>query len=65
MPIDIGVGHHPENAIDKIDLLKIDAEKSELDIIKGIEDRDWPKSIRSWWKSTTPHAKRSSESRIC
>jgi HAD superfamily phosphatase (TIGR01681 family) len=32
-----------ENQIDKIDLLKIDAEKSELDIIKGIEDRDWPK----------------------
>jgi len=32
-----------ENHIDKIDLLKIDAEKSELDIIKGIEDGDWPK----------------------
>jgi FkbH-like protein/FkbM family methyltransferase len=32
-----------ENRIDRIDLLKIDAEKSELDIIKGIEDRDWPK----------------------
>ena len=32
-----------ENQIDKIDLLKIDAEKSELDIIKGIDDRDWPK----------------------
>ena len=32
-----------ENHIDKIDLLKIDAEKSELDIIMGIEDRDWPK----------------------
>src|SRR5262249_43944856 len=32
-----------ENQIDKIDLLKIDAEKSELDIINGIEDRDWPK----------------------
>jgi len=32
-----------ENGIDKIDLLKIDAEKSELDIIKGIEDLDWPK----------------------
>jgi FkbH-like protein/FkbM family methyltransferase len=32
-----------ENLIDKIDLLKIDAEKSELDIIRGIEDRDWPK----------------------
>lgn len=32
-----------ENQIDKIDLLKIDAEKSELDIIRGIEDRDWAK----------------------
>jgi FkbH-like protein/FkbM family methyltransferase len=32
-----------ENQIDKIDLLKIDAEKSELDIIDGIEERDWPK----------------------
>jgi FkbH-like protein/FkbM family methyltransferase len=32
-----------ENRIEKINLLKIDAEKSELDIIKGIEDRDWPK----------------------
>jgi FkbH-like protein/FkbM family methyltransferase len=32
-----------ENRLEKIDLLKIDAEKSELDIINGIEDRDWPK----------------------
>ncbi len=32
-----------ENHIDKIDLLKIDAEKSELDIIAGIADSDWPK----------------------
>jgi FkbH-like protein/FkbM family methyltransferase len=32
-----------ENRIDKIDLLKIDAEKSELDIIQGIEERDWLK----------------------
>jgi FkbH-like protein/FkbM family methyltransferase len=32
-----------ENEIDKIDLLKIDAEKSELDIIKGIDDCDWLK----------------------
>ena len=32
-----------ENHIDRIDLLKIDAEKSELDIIKGIADCDWPK----------------------
>jgi FkbM family methyltransferase len=32
-----------ENQLEEIDLLKIDAEKSELDIINGIEDRDWPK----------------------
>lgn len=32
-----------ENQIDKIDLLKIDAEKSELDIMNGIEDGDWAK----------------------
>jgi FkbH-like protein/FkbM family methyltransferase len=32
-----------ENNIEKIDLLKIDAEKSELDIIKGIKDGDWDK----------------------
>jgi len=32
-----------DNRIDRIDLLKIDAEKSELDIIRGIEDCDWAK----------------------
>jgi FkbH-like protein/FkbM family methyltransferase len=32
-----------ENQIDRIDLLKIDAEKSELDIIKSIAEYDWPK----------------------
>ena len=32
-----------ENRIDRIDLLKVDAEKSELDILGGIEDGDWPK----------------------
>ena len=31
-----------ENRIEKIHLLKIDAEKSELGIIKGIDDRHWP-----------------------
>ncbi len=31
-----------ENKIEKVHLLKIDAEKSELDIIKGIDERDWP-----------------------
>ncbi|MBE0572730.1 MAG: FkbM family methyltransferase [Ignavibacteriaceae bacterium] len=32
-----------ENNIKKIDLLKIDAEKSELGIIQGINDEDWDK----------------------
>jgi FkbM family methyltransferase len=32
-----------ENRLDRINLLKIDAEKSELDIIAGIDDNDWPK----------------------
>lgn len=32
-----------ENHIEKIDLLKIDAEKSEVEIIRGIADGDWPK----------------------
>ena len=29
--------------VEKIDLLKIDAEKSEWDVLKGIHERDWPK----------------------
>lgn len=32
-----------DNQIERIDLLKIDAEKSELDIVLGIRDGDWPK----------------------
>jgi FkbH-like protein/FkbM family methyltransferase len=32
-----------ENRLERIDLLKIDAEKSELDILAGIADGDWPK----------------------
>ena len=32
-----------DNHIEKIDLLKIDAEKSELEILKGINDPDWDK----------------------
>ena len=31
-----------ENRLERINLLKIDAEKSELDIMKGIEDQHWP-----------------------
>ena len=32
-----------ENKIQKVDLLKIDAEKSELEILNGIKSEDWPK----------------------
>ncbi|MEP6706031.1 MAG: amino acid adenylation domain-containing protein [Pyrinomonadaceae bacterium] len=32
-----------EHSIDRIDLLKIDVEKSELDVLAGIEDCDWPR----------------------
>lgn len=32
-----------ENQIEQIDLLKIDAEKSELSILRGISESDWPK----------------------
>lgn len=32
-----------EHRLERIDLLKIDAEKSELAIVQGIEDQDWPK----------------------
>ena len=32
-----------EHQIEQIDLLKIDVEKSELDVLLGIEDRDWQK----------------------
>ena len=32
-----------ENAIESIELLKLDAEKSELAVLAGIEDQDWPK----------------------
>lgn len=32
-----------ENGLEKIHLLKIDAEKSELEILRGIEEQDWPR----------------------
>src|SRR6266516_50321 len=32
-----------EQQIDRIDLLKVDVEKSELDVLAGIEDSDWPR----------------------
>lgn len=31
-----------EHAIEQIDLLKIDAERSELDVLRGIDDEHWP-----------------------
>src|SRR6185369_15418287 len=32
-----------DNAIERIDLLKLDVERSELDVLSGIEDDDWKK----------------------
>ncbi|MDQ1355127.1 MAG: hypothetical protein QG657_5437, partial [Acidobacteriota bacterium] len=32
-----------ENGVERIDLLKIDVEKAELDVLEGIEAADWPK----------------------
>jgi len=32
-----------ESGVDRINLLKIDAEKSELQILSGIDECDWPK----------------------
>ena len=32
-----------ENAVDRIDLLKIDVEKSELDVLGGVDESDWKK----------------------
>ncbi|MCC5601603.1 non-ribosomal peptide synthetase [Nostoc favosum] len=32
-----------ENDVEQIDLLKIDAERSELDVLAGIQDNDWQK----------------------
>jgi len=31
-----------EQAIDRVDLLKIDVERAELDVLRGIEERHWP-----------------------
>ena len=46
-----------ENQIDKIDLLKIDAEKSELDIIKGIEDQRLAEDRSDRDRNSRPHAR--------
>jgi amino acid adenylation domain-containing protein/FkbM family methyltransferase len=32
-----------EQALDRVDLLKIDVQKSEHDVLAGIDDEDWPK----------------------
>jgi amino acid adenylation domain-containing protein/non-ribosomal peptide synthase protein (TIGR01720 family)/FkbM family methyltransferase len=32
-----------DNQIERIDLLKIDVQKSELDVLRGIDEDDWPK----------------------
>jgi amino acid adenylation domain-containing protein/FkbM family methyltransferase len=32
-----------ENRVERIDLLKLDVEKSELDVLRGIADEDWPR----------------------
>lgn len=32
-----------EHAIERIDLVKIDVQKAELDVLRGIEDRHWPR----------------------
>ena len=32
-----------EYGVDRIDLLKVDVEKAELDVLNGIDDKDWPK----------------------
>jgi len=32
-----------ENGVERIDLLKVDVEKSELEVLSGIEESDWPK----------------------
>jgi hypothetical protein len=32
-----------ETGVDRVDLLKIDVEKAELDVLAGIEEPDWPK----------------------
>jgi hypothetical protein len=32
-----------QQSVPRIDLLKVDVEKSELDVLAGIDDQDWPK----------------------
>ncbi|MER7395902.1 FkbM family methyltransferase [Streptomyces sp. NPDC000151] len=32
-----------ERGVDSIDLLKVDVEKSELEVLRGVADADWPK----------------------
>jgi amino acid adenylation domain-containing protein/FkbM family methyltransferase len=32
-----------EQGVDRVDLLKVDVEKSELEVLEGIDEEDWPK----------------------
>ncbi|HEX3555462.1 MAG TPA: amino acid adenylation domain-containing protein [Thermoanaerobaculia bacterium] len=32
-----------ERAVERVDYLKLDVEKSELDVLRGIDDEDWPR----------------------
>ena len=32
-----------ESGVERIDLLKVDVQKAEMDVLKGIADEDWPK----------------------
>ena len=32
-----------DESIDRVDLLKIDAERAELEVLEGIEEADWPR----------------------
>jgi hypothetical protein len=34
---------YPRGKIERIDLLKLDAEKRELDILEGVAENDWEK----------------------
>src|SRR5262249_47822068 len=49
-----------EEGIEAIDLLKIDVEGAEVEVLEGIEDRDWPK-IRQVVVEVESYAKRAAE----
>ena len=43
IPTGLHVFGRASSAGEKIDLLKIDVEKGELEVLNGIEDADWPR----------------------